>query len=144
MSRNCEPDDMVSSFSQFITDRANPYFEKHSSERSNSYFYHENKTKKQKWYTDECRRRRQIYKEAMYNYNLNRNNDTRKLMLDAKRTISIFAGHVNKSTVMSKVGKRMNYARVALGNFGNNLNKRKSRRQNQTYQLKIVFNTSDR
>ena len=29
-----EPDDIVSSFSQFIADRANPYFEKHSTERN--------------------------------------------------------------------------------------------------------------
>ena len=48
MSRNCKPDDIVLSFSQFITDRANPYFEKHSSERSDRYFYHENKTEKTK------------------------------------------------------------------------------------------------
>ena len=84
-SRNCEPDDIVSSFSQFITDRANPYFEKHSTERNESYFYHENKTVKQKWYNDECKQRRRIYNEALYTYNLNRNDDTRKLMLHAKK-----------------------------------------------------------
>ena len=42
ISRNCEPDDIISLFSQFITDRANPYFEKHYSQRNERYFCHEN------------------------------------------------------------------------------------------------------
>ena len=84
-SRNCEPGDIVSSSSQFIIDRANLYFEKHSTERNESYFYYENKTVKQKWLIDECKQRRRIYDEALYTYNLNRNVDTRKLMLHAKK-----------------------------------------------------------
>ena len=55
MCRNCEPDVIVSSLSQSITNRANSYFEKHSSERSDSYFHHEKKTEKRKRYTDECK-----------------------------------------------------------------------------------------
>ena len=77
ISRNCEPDDIISLFTQFITDRANPYFEKHYSQRNESYFCHENRSEKQKWYNDECRRKREIYNEALYNYYINRNNDTR-------------------------------------------------------------------
>ena len=110
ISRNCEPDDIVSSFSQFITDRANPYFEKHSSERSDSCFYHENKTEKQKWYTDECRRWRQIYNEALYNYNLNRNNDTRKLMLDAKKDYKYYCRSC-KQKYSYEQGRKMNELR---------------------------------
>ena len=44
ISRKCEPDDIISLFSQFITDRANPYFEKHYSQRNESYFCHENRS----------------------------------------------------------------------------------------------------
>ena len=33
MRRNCEPDDIISLFTQCITDRANPYFDKHYSQR---------------------------------------------------------------------------------------------------------------
>ena len=36
ISRNCEPDDIISLFTQFITDRANPYFEKHYLQRNES------------------------------------------------------------------------------------------------------------
>ena len=60
---------------------------------------------KQKWYNYECKQRRRIYNETLYTYNLNRNDDTRKLMLHAKRIINIIAGHVNKGTVISRVGK---------------------------------------
>ena len=107
MSRNCKPDDIVSSFSQFITDRANPYFEKHSSERSDSYFYHENKSQKQKWYTDECRRRRQIYNKPLYNYNVNGNNDTWKLMLDAKKDYKYYCRSC-KQKYSYEQGRKMN------------------------------------
>ena len=39
ISRNCEPGDIISLFPQFITDRANSYFEKHYSQRNESYFF---------------------------------------------------------------------------------------------------------
>lgn len=90
ISRNCEPDDVVSLLTQFITDRANPYFEKHCSQRTESYFYHVNRTEGQKWYNETCRQKREIYNEALYNYNLNKTNDTRRLMLDAKKDYKYF------------------------------------------------------
>ena len=76
IDRNCEPDDIVSSFTQFITDRANPYFEKRSIPRKIVEFNHINRKEKQKWYNTECKRKRKIYKEAVYNFNLQRNHQT--------------------------------------------------------------------
>ena len=38
IDRNCEPDDIVSNFSKFITDRANTYFEKHSKTQTTPLF----------------------------------------------------------------------------------------------------------
>ena len=107
ISRNCEPDDIISLFTQFITDRANSYFEKHYSQRNESYFCHENRTEKQKWYNDECRRKREIYNEALYDYNLNRNNDTRKLMLDAKKDYKYYCRSC-KLKFSYEQGRKMN------------------------------------
>ena len=98
---------MISLFTQFITDRANPYFEKHYSQRNESYFCHENRTVKQKWYNDECRWKREIYNEALYNYNLNRNNDTRKLMLDAKKDYKYYCRSC-KLKFSYEQGRKMN------------------------------------
>ena len=42
IDRNCEPDDIVTDFSKFITDRANIYFENRSATRQNQAFINTN------------------------------------------------------------------------------------------------------
>ena len=64
ISKNCDPDDIITVFSQFITDRANPYFEKHSKQTKHYYFTHTNTTEKQQWYNDEFKRKRTVYNNA--------------------------------------------------------------------------------
>ena len=105
ISKNCDPDDIITVFSQFITDRANPYFEKHSKQTKHYYFTHTNTTEKQQWYNDECKRKRTVYNNALFNFNLTKNNETRKLMLDAKKITSIIVGLVSLNTAMIRVEK---------------------------------------
>ena len=69
IDRNCEPDDIVSNLTQFITDRANPYFEKRSIPPKIVKLNYINRKEKQKRYNTECKRKREIYKETVYNFN---------------------------------------------------------------------------
>ena len=104
---NCDPDDIITVFSQFITDRANPYFEKHSKQTKHYYFTHTNTTEKQQWYNDECKRKRTVYNNALFNFNLTKNNETRKLMLDAKKDYKYYCRSC-KSKHSYDQGRKMN------------------------------------
>ena len=84
---NCEPDDIVSCFTQFLTDRANPYFQKRHMPNKTPVFVNINSKEKQKWYNNECSQKRAKYQETLYNFNLNRTSENRKIMLDAKKKI---------------------------------------------------------
>ena len=85
IDRNCEPDDIVTDFLKFITDRANIYFENRSAAGRNQAFINSNYKEKQKWYGEECKKNHENYQNMLYNYNLNRNNETRKIMLATKK-----------------------------------------------------------
>lgn len=85
IDRNCEPDDIVTNFTKFITDRANPYFEKRNRPRKTQNFININCKQRQKWYTDECKKKHTTYIEALYNFNLHKNNETRRQMMNAKK-----------------------------------------------------------
>ena len=85
IDRHCEPDDIVTDFLKFITDRANPYFENRKKSSTHHTFINTNYKDKQKWYNEECKRKHEHYQSMLYNYNLNRNNETRKIMLTAKK-----------------------------------------------------------
>ena len=88
---NYEPDDIVSCFTQFLTDRTNPYFQKRHMPNKTPVFVNINSKEKQKWYNNECSQKRAKYQEALYNFNLNRTSENRKIMLDAKKDYNIFA-----------------------------------------------------
>ena len=85
IDRQCEPDDIVTDFSKFITERANPYFENRKKTSTHHTFINTNDKDKQKWYNEECKRKHEQHQNMLYNYNLNRNNETRKIMLAAKK-----------------------------------------------------------
>ena len=107
ISKNCDPDDIITVFSQFIADRANPHFEKHSKQTKHHYFTHTNTTEKQQWYNDECKRKRTVYNNALFNFNLTKNNKTRKLMLDAKKDYKYYCRSC-KSKHSYDQGRKMN------------------------------------
>ena len=110
IDRNLEPDDIVSNFTQFITDRANPYFQKSYKTKTYANFVNNNAKERQKWYNDECTRKHNAYKEALYNFNLNRNSDTRKNMLDAKKDYKYYCRSC-KLKHRYEQGKNMNKMR---------------------------------
>lgn len=110
IDRNVEPDEIVSKFSQFITDRANPYFQKKYKKSANPSFVNIHTKEKQKWYNSECTRKHNIYKNALYNFNLLRNNETRKLMLDAKKDYKYYCRSC-KLKYKYEQGKKMNEMR---------------------------------
>ena len=85
IDRNFEPDDIVTNFTKFITDRANPYFEKRKRPRKNQNYININCKLRQKWYNDECKNKHTTYIEARYNFNLHKNNETRKQIMNAKK-----------------------------------------------------------
>lgn len=109
---NCDPDDIVTTFTQFIVDRANPYFEKRFIPRKNRAFFNANTKEKQNWYNEECRKKHTIYKEALYNFNLSRNASTRKIMLDAKKDYRYYCRscksryHYEQSRKMNEMRKK--------------------------------------
>ena len=90
-----EPDDIVTSSTKFITERANPYFQKRHIPNKMPAFANGNAKEKQKWYNYECFQKHARYQEALYNYNLNRNRENRMLMLDAKKDYKYFVGNVS-------------------------------------------------
>ena len=53
-------------------------------------FVNINSKEKQKWYNNECSQKRAKYQETLYNFNLNRTSENRKIMLDAKKDYRYF------------------------------------------------------
>ena len=86
ISRNCDTDNIVALFTQFLTDRA---LKKRYILRKESFFNHTSRLKKQKWYNEECKLKRKAYISALDNFNLDRNSETRKIMLGAKKRLQI-------------------------------------------------------
>ena len=105
-----EPDDIVTSFTKFITERANPYFQKRHIPNKMPAFANGNTKEKQKWYNYECSQKHARYQEALYNYNLNRNRENRMLMLDAKKDYKYFCRKC-KLKYKYDQGKNMNEMR---------------------------------
>ena len=104
---NREPDDIVNNFSIFITDRANPYFQKKYKSSTTANFGDINPKEKQLWYNAECVRKHSIYTEAVYNFNLHRNEDTRKMMMAAKKDYK-YCCRSSKQKYRYEQGRRMN------------------------------------
>ena len=110
IDNNYEPDDIVTSFTKFITERANPYFQKRHIPNKMPAFANGNTKEKQKWYNYECSQKHARYQEALYNYNLNRNRENRMLMLDAKKDYKYFCRKC-KLKYKYDQGKNMNEMR---------------------------------
>ena len=82
---NCDPNDVVSEFSHFIADRANVFFENSYKLKSRISFDQSSKSNRNKWFNEECMRKREAYKTAVFEFNLNKNEDTRRTMYNRKK-----------------------------------------------------------
>lgn len=72
-------------FSNYITDRANVYFKKPYRHRAQTMFSDINYKEKKEWYNDECKNKHDLYISSLYAFNLTKNNETRKIMLQRKK-----------------------------------------------------------
>ena len=139
IDRNCEPDDKVSNFSKFITDRANTYFEKHSKTQTTPRFSTGDFKEKKIWFNDECKNKREIYKEKLYNFNLNRNAESRKIMLDAKKDYKYYCRSC-KLKYSYEQGRRMNEMRKKQPRQFWKTFKRNKRSQSESVPINDFFN----
>ena len=110
IDRNCDTDEIVTEFSKFITDRANPYFQTRKKESTSNIFININYKEKQKWYNEECKRKHEHYQSMLYNYNLNRSNETRSIMLAAKKDYKYYCRSC-KLKYRYEQGRKMNEMR---------------------------------
>lgn len=110
ISRNCDTDDIVALFTQFLTDRADPYFKKRYIPRKESFVNHTSRLKKQKWYNEECKLKREAYISALHNFNSDRNSETRKIMLEAKKDYKYYCRSC-KLKYSYEQGRKMNEMR---------------------------------
>ena len=59
----------VNKFSEFITGRANPFFQKHFTKRKENVFCSSNFSEKQKWFDNNCHLKKLKVREAVKDYN---------------------------------------------------------------------------
>ena len=89
--RNCDPNDVVSKFSKFISDRANVYFSKIYKHKPETIFFsHVTQKNRNRWFNDEWKRKHEAYKKAVYEFNIDRNDSTRSNMLKMKKDYKYF------------------------------------------------------
>ncbi|WAR06015.1 hypothetical protein MAR_021384, partial [Mya arenaria] len=75
-SNDCYTDDMVQTFTVFLSSKGNKYFEKRTKVAKNTYFTQSDKTMK-KWFNEECRVKKNIYTVNLNTYNLNKTNESK-------------------------------------------------------------------
>ena len=144
ISRNCDTDDIVAFFTQFLTDRADPYFKKRYIPRKESFFNHTSRLKKQKWYNEECKLKREAYISALHNFNSDRNSETRKIMLEAKKDYKYYCRSC-KLKYSYEQGRKMNEMRKKQPReFWKMFKHKKQTPTESEFQLKNSINISSR
>ena len=89
--RNCDPNDVVSKFSKFISDRANVYVSKMYKHKPETIFFSQVTQKyRNRWFNDECKRKNEAYKKAVYEFNIDRNDYTRSNIFKMKKYYKYF------------------------------------------------------
>ena len=67
---NCDRNDVVSEFSHFIADRANVFLENSYKLKTLISFDQSSKSNRNKWFNEECMRKWEAYKTAVFEFNL--------------------------------------------------------------------------
>lgn len=117
-------DCIVDKFSTFITDRANPYFEKIIKVNQENVFSCSDFKETQKWFNQTCKLKKEKLQEAIRDFNLQKNEQNRRKILNAEKIIGITAEIVSKNLSGIGVNKWMTLERKKQKNFGNCLKKR--------------------
>ena len=103
----------------------------HTTLRQRHTFTGTNNREKQKWYNDDCKRKREYYQNMLYNYNLNRNRETREIMLAAKKDYKYYCRSC-KLRYSYDQGQKMNELRKKKPKEFWNLFKRKKKKNSHS------------
>ena len=85
LTSNVNVDENVRFFTNFVSTRANQYFEKNVKNSQDCKFNCSNSKDRQAWFDRECRNKKQTVYEALKEYNLLKSEETRKKVLDNKK-----------------------------------------------------------
>ena len=101
--RNCNPNDVNSNVSKFILDIANVYVSKMYKHKPETIFFsHVTQKNRNRWFNDECKRKHEAYKKAVYEFNIDRNDSTRSNMLKMKKDFKYFCRSCNIIAIKAK------------------------------------------
>ena len=85
VQENESVDCIVNKFSTFITDRANPFFKKVVRVNQENIFTGLDCKGRQKWYDENCKLKKQALQEAVRDFNLQKNEQTRRKVFDCRK-----------------------------------------------------------
>ena len=107
---NVNVDENVRFFTNFVSTRANQYFEKNVKISQDCKFNCSNSKDRQAWFDQECRNKKQIVYEALKEYNLLKSEETRKKVLDNKKDYKYLCRKKKQKYFVDR-GRKMNELR---------------------------------
>ena len=90
LDENLNIDETVSFFSNYITSRANPFFEKNIKLNYENVFTSANFKECQIWYNDSCKEKKAKLHDALNEYNRLKNEENRKKLFECKKDYKYF------------------------------------------------------
>ena len=105
LDENLNIDETVLLFSNYITMRANSFFEKNIQLNYENVFTSANYKERQIWYNDSCKEKKEKLHDALREYNCLKNEENRNKLFECKKTTTIFVDNVNKHFYSKEVEK---------------------------------------
>ena len=90
LTSNYTVNETVEHFTTYINTRAQPFFEKCHSGRTVNMFQDSDYRTQQKWFDDVCTHKRNLYLEALRDFNCTKNNENRRKLWDKKRDYKFY------------------------------------------------------